>query len=223
MHLATLCSGGKDSSYAHWRALKQGHEVAEIVAMFPEKEDSWMFHKPNKEILRLYAEASQLPLREGKTTGDKEKELEDLKSLLESLEIEGIVNGAIASTYQKERIEKICKELDLSSINPLWGKDPFSLLREMLKENFEIIITSVAAKGFEKKWLGRKINEECLDDLKKLNEKYGVHPAGEGGEYETLVLDAPFFKKRITLVETNPIWRKTRGHLEISETKLAEK
>lgn len=223
MKLGALCSGGKDSSYALWLASKKNHEIENIISMYPEKENSWMFHKPEPETLHLFAEASNLPLIEGKTSGGKVEELEDLKSLLENIPVEGIVNGAVASTYQKERIEKICEEIGLISITPLWNKNPFSLLRGMVDGNFETVITSVSAMGFSEEWLGRKIDGECIGDLRKLNEQYKVHPLGEGGEYETLTLDAPFFEKKICLKDTSKNWKGDRGVLEIKDVGLVEK
>lgn len=223
MRLGALCSGGKDSSYALWLALKENNEIENIITMYPKREDSWMFHKPNPEILQLFAEASSLNLTEGKTEGGKEEELEDLKSVLRGLSIDGIVSGTVASKYQKDRIEGICEELGLSLLTPVWNREPIKLLRGMVEEEFEIIITSVSAKGFTEEWLGRRIDEKCIEDLKNLQTKHGVNPVGEGGEYETLVLDAPFFKKRIIVKETSSWWKNDRGSLKIEEAELARK
>lgn len=209
--------------YALWLASKKGHEITDIVAMIPKKENSWMFHRPNPQIIELLAEATQLPLIKGSTSGIKGRELGDLKSTLEGLSIEGVVSGAVASNYQKNRIERICDILGISCLTPLWKKDPVSLLQKMLDERFKIIITSVSAQGFEKEWLGRKIDEKCLEALKTLKERFGINLAGEGGEYETLVLDAPLFKKKILPIETERIWRENRGHLKIKEVKLVPK
>lgn len=223
MRLAALCSGGKDSSYAHWLASKNGHSIEKLVSMIPKREDSWMFHRPNPKIIDLYSNASGIPVIKKHTVGNKEEELEDLEKILENLTIDGIVNGAVASNYQKKRIEKICKELEISSLTPLWEKEPYKLLESMMKENFEIIITSISAKGLEKEWLGRKIDKKCLEELKELNQKFGIHITGEGGEYETLVLDTPFFEKKINPIETETKWDGMRGKMKIKKAELVEK
>jgi len=222
MKLAALCSGGKDSSYALWLAMKDGHEIARIVAMIPKREDSWMFHYPNIHLVDLFAECAEMPLTKSETSGVKEEELEDLRETLSGIEVEGIVSGAIASAYQKSRIEQICKELGLTSITPLWERDPLELLRETLAEGFKTVITSVSAEGLDEDWLGREIDEDCIEDLAELRDKFGINPAGEGGEYETLVLDAPFFKKRIEILEERQEWRGDSGYLLIqsAETKM---
>jgi ABC transporter with metal-binding/Fe-S-binding domain ATP-binding protein len=223
MRIVSLSSGGKDSTYALWLALRQGHEVAYVVAMIPRREDSWMFHRPNIQLIDLFAKCAGLPLIKAETSGEKEKELEDLKLVLQKLDIEGVISGAIASRYQRSRIDHICDELGLASIIPLWGREPVELLREMIDLGFEVIITSASAQGFDEGWLGRKLDEEALQDLIKLNQKYMINLSGEGGEYESLVLDAPFFRKRIEVLETERVWRGDSGCLLIKRAELKEK
>lgn len=222
MRLVALCSGGKDSSFALWLAMEGGHEIARIVAMVPRREDSWMFHTHNINLVDLFAECAGMPLTKAETSGVKELELEDLRRTLRGIGVDGVVSGAVASNYQKSRIERICKELGLASVTPLWGREPVELLREMIDSGFEVIITSVAAHGFDGSWLGRKIDKECIGDLIKLQKRFGVNICGEGGEYETLVLDAPFFDKRIEVLEARPVWRGDSGYLliERAETKM---
>lgn len=221
--LASLSSGGKDSSYALWLASKAGHEIVQIVAMIPERADSWMFHFSNVHMIDLFAECSNLPLIKGRTGGIKERELNDLKSNLRGLEVDGVVSGAVASVYQKSRIERICSELGLASFTPLWGRNQLELLRGMVDDDFEVMITSVSARGLDEDWLGRKIDEDCIEDLEELQKRFGINPAGEGGEYETIVLDAPFFKKRISPIEANKVWKGDMGHLVIERAETIEK
>lgn len=223
MRVAALCSGGKDSSYALWLAIQRGHEVAYIVAMIPRREDSWMFHFPNIKLIDLFAECAGFHLVKAETSGERGQELVDLKHVLQGLDVEGIVSGAIASNYQKGHVDKICEELGLVSLAPLWGREPVELIREMLRAGFKIIITSVAAQGLDSGWLGRNLDEKALEELVKLREKYRVNPSGEGGEYESLVLDAPFFKSKIEVLEAEKIWRGTSGHYLIKRAGLVGK
>ncbi|MGQ9460967.1 MAG: TIGR00289 family protein [Candidatus Bathyarchaeaceae archaeon] len=223
MRVAALISGGKDSALALYRALRQGYEVKFLVTMLPQREDSWMFHFPNIHLTELFAKAAEVPLIRAETVGIKETEVEDLKKLLATLNIEGVVSGAISSRYQKERIDKICRELNLKSVAPLWQEDPIRLLQEIINLNFEVIIVGVYAYSFDQTWLGRKIDSITLNSLIELNSKYQISPLGEGGEYETLVLDAPFFKKRIRLLRTEKIWENHSGYLLVREAKLVDK
>lgn len=214
MHLATLFSGGKDSTYAALLAKRAGHEIAYLVTVRSDNLDSWMWHTAAIGLTELQARAAGIPLIVVKTAGKKENELDELKTALKNLNIDGVVAGAVASKYQKDRIQKICDELGLELLAPLWGKEPKQLLQEMLAEKFEIIFTAVAAEGFDKSWLGRRLDEKAIDDLIALNKKFGIHISGEGGEYETAVLACPLFKQRIR-VKTEPLWHNNSGILKV--------
>ncbi len=223
MRVAALVTGGKDSALALYRALKLGYEIEFLVTMLPQREDSWMFHFPNIHLTDLFAKAVEIPLVKAETVGIKETELKDLKNLLATLDVEGVVSGAISSRYQKERIDKICQELNLKSVAPLWQEDSMQLLKEIINLDFEVIIVGVYAYGFDQSWLGRKIDSTAMKNLVELNDKYQISLVGEGGEYETLVLDAPFFKKRIQVLQTERIWENHSGYLLVKEAKLVEK
>lgn len=223
MRVALLVSGGKDSALALHRILKKGYEVKHLVTMLPQREDSWMFHSPNIRLASLFAEAAGFPMVKAETIGLKEIEIEDLKRLLASLSIDGVVSGAISSQYQKKRIDKICHELNLKSITPLWQENPLRLLEELISLKFETIIVGAYALGFDQSWLGRKINSTTLNNLVRLNNLFKVSLVGEGGEYETLVLDAPFFKRRIKLLQTEKVWEDHSGYLLVREAELVDK
>jgi len=227
MRLAALISGGKDSLYATHLAIKEGHKIKYLVTVFPEREDSWMFHHPCIELTKLQAEALGIKQVIRKTKGEKERELEDLKVALMSVkdEIDGVVSGAIASTYQKSRIDKICKELKLKSLTPLWHADLEKLLKKEIESGFEVIMTGVSAEGFDKSWLGREIDLNAIEDLKKLNKKFGINLSGEGGEFESLVLDCPLFKKKIKILEFETVWdnKTNSGYIEVKDAKLLDK
>lgn len=223
MRVIGLCSGGKDSTYALWLAMRKGHEIMGLLAMIPRREDSWMFHTANIKLVDLFAECAGMPLLKAETSGEREEELKDLENALQRFGADGVVTGAIASTYQKSRTDRICRNLGLLSIAPLWGKEPLELMREFLTAGFEAIITSVTAEGFDGGWLGRRIDEKCINELVKLNFRYRINICGEGGEYETLVLDAPFFKRKIEVEEAESIWRGSGGYYLIKRAKTVEK
>jgi len=208
MRLGVLFSGGKDSTYALYKAMEK-NEVVCLITLISKNPDSYMFHTPNINMTKLQAEAMGLPLIEQKTLGEKEKELDDLKKAInkakDKYKIEGIVSGAFASNYQKERIEKICAELKLKSITPLWGENPEKLMRKMIIKGFEFMLSSVSALGLDESWLGRVLNDKDIDKLVELNNKIGIHIAFEGGEAESLMIDGPIFKKKIIIKEAKKI------------------
>ncbi|MCJ7768624.1 TIGR00289 family protein [Candidatus Bathyarchaeota archaeon] len=223
MRVAVLVSGGKDSALALNHALNDKHEVVCLASVIPLKEDSWMFHYPNIRLVDLFSEAVGMPLVKAESSGVKEEEVEDLRRLIQRLNVEGVVTGAIASTYQKTRIDMICEQLGLKSIAPLWHRDPLSILKELVDLNFNAIMTGVYAYGFTREWLGKRIDAGVISALEELNKQYGVSLVGEGGEYETLVLDGPIFKKRIEIVDAETVWKGQSGCFLVKKAVLENK
>ncbi|HLD42050.1 MAG TPA: diphthine--ammonia ligase [archaeon] len=227
MKLAVLFSGGKDSTFTVYKALKEGHQVRYLISFVSENPASYMFHYPNISLTKIQAECMGIPIITKKTKGEKEKELEDIKSVLKKIrdEIDGVGAGALASKYQYDRVANICKEMGLQTYTPCWMQDQEEHLKEILDAGFEVIITGVAAGGLGKEWLGRKLDWEALEDLKKLKEKYNIHIGGEGGEYESLVLDCPLYKKKVEVKKSSINWdEKTHsGHLAIGDVKVVKK
>lgn len=199
MKCAVLFSGGKDSVYSAYLAKKKGCEISCLVSIFSENKESYMFHTPSIEKVKEQAKMMSLPILITKTAGKKEEELKDLeeaiKQAVKKYKIDTIVTGAIRSVYQASRIQKICDNLNLECFNPLWQTEEIKYLEELVKNKFKIIVTGVFAYPLDKTWLGREIDGRFIEEVKLLNEKYNIHPAGEGGEFETFVLDCPLFKK----------------------------
>ena len=198
MKLAVLFSGGKDSCYAAYLA-SIDNEIACLITIQSENLESYMFHTPSISKVEEQAKVMNLPLIIQKTKGKKEEELKDLekaiKEAIKKYKIGGIVTGAVESVYQSTRIQKICDKLDIECFNPLWQLDQKQLIYELYENKFEVIITGVFAYPLDKSWLGRKIDKKFFNEIKELEEKYKINPAGEGGEFETFVLNCPLFKK----------------------------
>jgi len=219
MKVASLFSGGKDSAFALWYAQMQGWDVATLVTVFPESKESWMFHYPALEWTQLQAEAIGIPRTVIRTKGVKEEELNDLKrglrALTDSIGIEGIVSGAIASEYQRIRLDNLCEDLGLRSFAPLWHKNQPQLVREQIESGFDIIVTACNALGLTESWLGRRLDLQSLEELIEIGKKSGLNVAFEGGEAETFVLKAPMFNRTIRVVRSLPFWRNETGYLEL--------
>ena len=137
MKLAALYSGGKDSAFAVYWAVRNGHKVECLITLLPQRSDSYMFQVPNVEFTTFHSEALGIPLLQQKTSGIKEKELEDLKKIIiiakEKYFIEGVLAGALASSYQRDRIARICCDLQLECIAPYWNYDEEKYLDEIIK------------------------------------------------------------------------------------------
>ncbi len=231
----SLFSGGKDSSFALYRALERGLDVRRLVTVHPQG-DSYMYHVPATELAALAAESVDIPLidirpenfgaadaTDAGQQGDAELEpLEAaLSDLADDLPLAGVTAGAVESEYQASRVEGMCERLGVDLFAPLWGGDPGRLASEMLDAGFEITVVQVAAAGLDESWLGRRLDADALADLRRLNDEYGVHLLGEGGEFETLVTDGPHMDRPIELDYTTE-WDGTRGRIRVADAWLAE-
>ena len=229
----SLFSGGKDSSWALYRALENDYPVERLVTVHPEG-DSYMYHVPATHLASLAAESIGIELVEVEPddfgaddvpdSGQQgDEELEPLEAALRELDadvgVAGLTAGAVESEYQTSRIEAMAERLDANLFAPLWQEDPRDLADAMLSAGFEIRIIRVAAYGLEESWLGRRLDADALDELEDLNDEYGVHILGEGGEFETLVTDGPHMDRRIEL-EYSTEWDGTRGSIVVEDAWL---
>ncbi|BCU69175.1 diphthine--ammonia ligase [Stygiolobus caldivivus] len=201
MKVCVLFSGGKDSTYAlHWSVFK-GFEVECLITLLPKKDYSWMFQVPNVELTKYQAEVLGIDLIQYPSSGEKDKELEDLKQVLKIVKsskgVNGIVTGALLSDYQRLNINLIAEELQLKTYSPLWRKDQREYMKELIRYGFKFIITSASAYGFPFELVGKTVEIEDIEKIIRASEKYGFNPAFEGGEAETFVTYAPLFRREL--------------------------
>jgi ABC transporter with metal-binding/Fe-S-binding domain ATP-binding protein len=197
MSWAALTSGGKDSILSIQKAIDSGKEVEYMITVHPKNQDSYMFHSANLDAVAAIAKVAGMKYREIPTHGRKEEELADLEAGLASLDVEGVIAGAVASVYQAERVRAITERLGISLFTPLWHRDTEKLLEEVARR-MDVIIVVTAADGLDERFLGAHFNDELIDRLKHVAATHHINLAGEGGEYETLALNAPFYSRSIT-------------------------
>ncbi len=220
--MAVLYSGGKDSTLAIHKMIEQGKEIDLLISMDSQNEFSYMFHKPNIKWTALQAEAMEIKHVMFATAGEKEKELEDLERALVENYVTELVTGAVASTYQRDRVNSVCERLGIAHHAPLWGIDSLAELNELAK-NFDVIVTQVSAEGFDNSILGKRLDDKMIQKLVALHNKYRINLSFEGGEAESFVLDAPLFKKRIVVKKSRTEWKGNVGRYIIENAVLEPK
>jgi diphthine-ammonia ligase len=228
LKLAALYSGGKDSTFAIYRARERGHDIVCLITMHPLADDSPLFHYPNSWVTEYLADAMQIPMLgftvKGREKEDEMKTLEEAVAQAKSLySIDGIVYGGISSKYQKQAFEEICARNGLAPLAPLWDAEPEKYMNELVDRGFQIMVVGVSAMGLEKEWLGRQLDTGSIVKLAALSKKYGFNLTFEGGEAETLVTDCPLFKKRLEIKRSDTRWDGQRGIFEILEVALVGK
>jgi len=213
MRVAVLFSGGKDSVFAAFWALMHGFDITLVTVKPPDY--SMMFHHPNIKWTKLQAQAMGLKQVFVETT--EENWQAQLTKEFRRLKAQGIATGAIESEYQRRRIDRIGEEFGIPTYAPLWHKGLESGVRDEMLEHFEIYVIAVSAEGLGPEFLGQPLKK--LVDAKKPN----IHPFLEGGEGETFVADAPFFKKRIKITKWKKSWDGVRGVAEIEHAHLVNR
>ena len=225
MKLASLFSGGKDSTYSIFLAKKQGHEIKCLLSVFPKSDESHLLHHPNLQWTHLQSQSMQIPQLTIKSEFDEtDNEINSLEKILiqsiDEYQIEGLVHGGIQSQFQKEKFENLCDKLNLKSITPLWHCNPLEYMNELISSNFVFIITSVSSGGLDDSWLGKIITKNDVVDLYTLSQKFGFNLNFEGGEAETFVVDCPLFSHAIKIIQGKKIWDGYRGRFEIVDARL---
>lgn len=222
MKFVALVSGGKDSMFNIMHCLANGHELAAIANLHPpvtasDEMDSFMYQTVGYHAVSLYDQCLGVPMYRAEIVGSsvvksleytpsvEEDETEDLYRLLrmvvKSHDIEAVSVGAILSTYQRTRVESICQRIGLTCLSYLWNRSQAELLDEIIDSGVDARIVKTAGIGLSKKHLGMTL-KELRSELFRLNKDFGLHLCGEGGEYETLVFDAPNMRKRLKLVSS---------------------
>ncbi|KAM7269393.1 hypothetical protein ACFE04_024890 [Oxalis oulophora] len=214
MKVVGLVSGGKDSCYAMMKCIEYGHQIVAIANLLPsdhsvDELDSYMYQTVGHQIVVSFAECMGLPLFRRPIKGSSrhrelsykmtpDDEVEDLFILLSEVKrqiptVTAVSSGAIASDYQRLRVESVCSRLGLVSLAYLWKQDQSLLLHQMITSGIVAITIKVAAMGLDPaNHLGKEL-DYLTSYLHKLKELYGINVCGEGGEYETMTLDCPLF------------------------------
>jgi ABC transporter with metal-binding/Fe-S-binding domain ATP-binding protein len=204
LRTAVLFSGGKDSGLALKYAFEHTNVVC-LIILKSKNPESYMFHTPNINLAQVQAgnvvvKRKSIPYIVQETDGQKEQELNDLENAIklsiQKYKVQGVVTGAIESVYQASRIQRITNTLGIECFNPLWQRDQISVLKELIQKKFKVLIVGTFAYGMDK-MIGRIIDEQFIKDISVLRDKYQINPAGEGGEFESFVLEAPYYKKNL--------------------------
>jgi predicted ATP pyrophosphatase (TIGR00289 family) len=174
-----------------------------------------VFHTLNLEHLPVMAEAMGKDLIAVPSSGEEGADLAALEAALTGLDVEGAVTGAIASDYQWDRINGVCHKLGLKVFSPLWRKDQLTILNDMLQAGMRAMIVGVYSDGLGQEWLGRMLNREAVEKFSVLSNAKGMNVSGEGGEYETLVLDSPMHSFPLVPEDVRTEFVRDSGQLRI--------
>jgi diphthine-ammonia ligase len=218
--VAVSWSGGLESSLACHKVIEEGHDVACLVTFVLGPYWPAMGHPP--QIMRLQSESMGIPLIILKVEEPyKEGYRKAIANLIETLGIEGIVTGDIyvVDDVHGNWMESVTEGLDIKVMMPLWERDTSEVLDDEMSSGFRAVFTCVKEPFFTEEWIGRELNKGTVKDLRALAEKNGMDPCGENGEYHTMVIDGPIFKKPIKIPEFTREKSETRFYMKVTENK----
>ena len=219
MRLFSSFSGGKESCLALWKATQGGHRIECLFTMFNTTGARTRGHGLRGELLEAQAEAMGMELLAGRASWrGYEAAFKRAMALLKRRGLQGGVFGDLWLEEHREWVERVCSEAGMEALLPLWGKIPEEVLKEFLAEGFFAVIVSVK-EGLPQRWLGKPLDASFLEEVKAL----GIDPCGERGEYHTVVLDGPIFRRRLEILEAKPMRHKGMLFLEILDFTVRDK
>jgi diphthine-ammonia ligase len=197
-------SGGKDGCFACYLAQQQGCQVSHLVNCVAKEYQRVNFHGTETRLVQMQGEAIGIPVFQQETThGNYEQ---DFKAAIRTLLPEGIKGMVFGDIYNDEHlawVERVCADMGIEAVEPLWGQSTDDVIDQFLDAGFESVIVAADAKLIDEEWLGKKVDRDFINYLKSKN----IDPCGESGEYHTVVVNGPLFKRKIEITEEQTIRR----------------
>lgn len=218
-------SGGKDSSLACYKAIQQGYSVKYLLNFISRESKRGCFHGIEAGLLKLQAEAVGIPLVQKEVSPDMKMYEQEFKQAVLELKARGLNTMVFGDIYLLDHanwVERVCNELGITSLEPLWNKSPEGLIEEFLALGFQALVVSCQAKTLGQEFIGRYLDKEMVKEFKKR----GVCPCGENGEFHTFVTDGPLFKKKIEITKSRPVLKEgfwPHWFLDIQEYRAIER
>jgi len=215
MKIVASWSGGKDSCFACYKAIQEGYDVSQLLIMMSDPSKS-NFHLIRSDMLDAQSQAIGIPIVKWMTKPDTyEQDFKKALGQMKAKGAKGIVTGDVydVALHEAGWLDRVCKEVGLTPVKPLWHRDTQHILSGFISEGFKATVVRVKTDVLGMEWLGREINKEFFDDLLKLGT---VDPCGERGEFHTFVTDGPLFKNRIEIIESEKVKLNGNGRLVIN-------
>lgn len=200
INTAAICSwsGGKDSCLAYYKAKMAGCDIRYLLNFISRESKRGCFHGIENCLLQLQAELIGVPLVHQEVSPDMKLYEQEFKSAVKAFKLKGInamVFGDIYLIDHASWVERVCKEIEIIPLEPLWNKNPVAVLEEFIDLGFKAIIVSCQADKLDESFIGRELDKKLLQELRSKH----ICPCGENGEFHTFVVDGPVFKHGIDI------------------------
>ena len=219
MKVVASWSGGKDSCFACYKAILDGFDVVHLLN-FVYEDGNRSSHGLRAELLSIQSQAVEIPIVQRRIAKNTyEQEFKKVVSTLKQDNIQGMVFGDIYLQEHRDWVERVCKEVDIKPIFPLWGIDTEKIVQDFIDSGFDAIIVAIKAEILSEDWLGQKVDKNIIKELKKRK----IDPCGESGEYHTFVVDGPLFKKSLSILHSDNVLKERYWLLDISRYEIVDK
>lgn len=220
-HTFVSWSGGKDAALSCYRAIKD-FRVTCLLNMVDENGRFSRSHGIRTDVVRLQGEAMGLPVVQRRCSWETyEAEFKKVLCILKDRGIEAGIFGDIDLEGHREWVERVSRESSMEAVLPIWGETRReTLLEELIASGFEAVVVAVKRDVLGPEWLGRSVDRDFIRDISEIKD---VDMSGEGGEYHTLVVSGPIFKKRINILKSEKVNRDGYSFLNILECELSAK
>jgi len=213
-------SGGKDGCFACYEAMRQGYQVSHLVNFIAQEHNRVRFHGTDTRLIQLQSQAIGIPLLQKETTwGSYEQEFKEAVRGLLPNGVKGMVFGDIYLQEHLDWVERVCSDIGIEAMEPLWGRKTIDIITDFINSGFEAVIISAKSELIDREWMGRQIDKDFVNYLSDND----IDPCGENGEYHTLVVNGPIFKSRIEIGQSEVTQRNNHWLLDISQYQLVPK
>ena len=198
-------SGGKDSAQALGRLLEDPtHEVVRLVTTTSRATGRSTVHGTPPVVLQAQAERIGLPLEILELPGsDLDGYLTSMAEHAHALVIEGVkavAFGDLSASGARSLKDDQFGPFGLEVVEPLWGLSSADVMTGLFASGIEArcVVVDASVLGPEALW--RPIDADFVAGLPA-----SADPAGELGEYHSLVVNAPFFSAPLEMATGEPV------------------
>ncbi len=215
-------SGGKDCCQAAYQAGLMGFSIEYLVNMITQDGLRSSSHGISAACIKLQAQAMQIPILQNPAARETyESVLIGVMARIKAKGVDTGIFGDIDFNAHREWIDRVCGLAGITPVLPLWLENQERIALDFIGAGFSSIIVAVRADLLGPEWLGRYYDAGFLKDLTAHNRDISL--VGEAGEFHTLVIDGPLFKKRLSITESNVERRENHWFYNILKCELAEK
>lgn len=195
----TSFSGGKDCAMSLYMMKEKGF-IPDSIIITVKETNSWT-HGINLKMIEEYEKVLGLKVYPVFCRIDNyEEEFEKiLKRIKEESDVNICVFGDIDIEQHLNWNRTRCKNVGMECIMPLEKINREEAVERFIDSGFKAIIKKVNLNYLNESFLGRELNRETIEDIKRYAKEKNIEIdlCGENGEYHTVVFDGPIFNRKL--------------------------